>query len=78
MKITPEIINVVNGLIEVYNNDDRLVERVLTDIVENGYADDWWGNEIYDDETGDYKEGGMELDEKYMDELENYIESCAI
>ena len=72
--LTPEIKNVVSSLIEVYKGDNRLVDKVLTDVVEGGYADECWGNEVY--EGDDWKEGGIELDQKYMEELEKYIESC--
>ena len=64
--------DVIAESFQEHPNDDRIVEHILTDMVENGYVDRTWGNLVYT-EDGGYRENGMEIDDVILNKLEHHI-----
>jgi len=57
-----------------YRKDERIVERITTSLVENGFVDETWGHLMYDEE-GDWLPNGMQADTAIQNQLEEYIAS---
>jgi len=51
---------------------DRVVGRILTDLVENNYVDETWGSLMYG-KDGDYLPDGMETDRQILRQLDDYV-----
>ena len=76
MKIDCSVLDCAIGSIyQAHKNEfvERIVGKILTDLVECSYVDDKFGHLIYD-ESGSYKQpGGIETDEMIQDQLSEYI-----